>query len=138
MKTKQKPTSHHGYTEDECWDNVIFVFGSNLAGVHGAGAARDAYEFWGAEWGCGAGMAGYSYAIPTKDHTLATLPLHVIDYFVNQFLVVAAKNPHREYQVTAIGCGLAGYENWQIAPLFRNPPKNVHLPLAWKSIIPFE
>lgn len=106
---------------------MIFVFGSNLVGVHGAGAAREAYENFEAVWGIGKGPTGRAYAIPTKDKELKTLPLSVIQGHVEQFLRYAANNPRTEFFVTAIGCGLAGYEPEQIAPMFQGAPLNCTL-----------
>lgn len=101
----------------------IFVFGSNLAGRHGAGAAKRALLGYGAIYGQPQGMQGRSYAIPTKDHCLKPLPLKRINYFVNKFLKYAAlcyiKNESKLFLITKIGCGLAGYNPEQIAPMFR-------------------
>lgn len=106
---------------------MIFVFGSNLSGHHGAGAAREAYENFGAKWGVGIGLTGMAYAIPTKDEKLKTLPLEQISLHVRTFLKYAAKHPNKEFFVTAIGCGLAGYDPRQIAPMFKDAPLNCTL-----------
>lgn len=109
-------------------DGVIFVFGSNLAGIHGAGSAREAYKNWGAVWGQGIGRQGRAYAIPTKDLNIRNiLPLEVIQPFVDGFKAYARKHPELEFRVVKIGCGLAGYTPAQIAPMFRDSPDNVHL-----------
>lgn len=105
----------------------IFVFGSNLAGRHGKGAALYARQKHGAIYGQGIGLQGNSYAIPTKDHRIKTLPLLEIEKHVNQFLQFAANNPQLQFYVTAIGCKLAGYKPAQIAPMFKNHPINVTL-----------
>lgn len=110
----------------------IFVFGSNLAGRHGKGAALHAREHHGAIYGQGVGRQGNSYAIPTKAHDMATLPISTIRYYVNQFLEYARDNPELEFRVTAIGTGLAGYRHDQIAPLFRKAPRNCYLPPEWR------
>jgi len=108
--------------------NDVFVFGSNLAGIHGAGAAKQALR-WGAVRGVGEGLMGRTYALPTKDARLVTLPLPRIAERIATFLLVAASYRHRRFLVTAIGCGLAGYQPHQIAPLFgQRPPENVLLP----------
>lgn len=107
---------------------MIFVFGSNLAGRHGAGAARHALLHHGAIYGQGEGLQGSSYAIPTKDHLIKTLPLDAIQKNVERFLEFARNNPHYEFLVTPIGCGLAGYKFHQIGPMFRPPPLNCVLP----------
>lgn len=116
---------------------MIFVFGSNLAGRHGKGAALDARNKHGAVYGQGVGMQGNSYAIPTKDENLRTLPLSVISGYVNQFLQFAMMNPHQEFQVTPIGCGLAGYKPSQIAPMFHRALQmnNVHLPPSFMKVL---
>jgi len=102
----------------------IFVFGSNLAGRHGKGAALFALQNHGAIYGQGIGHQGNSYAIPTKDHQLKTLPVSEIKTYVNQFIRYARKNPQLQFNVTRIGCGLAGYTDSDIAPLFKNSPPN--------------
>jgi hypothetical protein len=108
--------------------NEIFVFGSNEAGIHGAGAARLAYEKFGAVWGKGFGLYGQTYAIPTKDKRIETLPLQRIKQYVDTFLFFAKVNPQYTFLVTKIGCGLAGYKPEQIGPFFKNNPPNVILP----------
>lgn len=106
----------------------IFVFGSNLAGRHGKGAALFARRHHGAIYGQGEGLQGQSYAIPTKDGTLRPLPLGVIEQHVRTFLAFAQAHPDLQFQVTPIGCGLAGYKPEQIAPMFRLTTNNVYLP----------
>ncbi len=107
---------------------MIFVFGSNLAGRHGKGAALYARQHHGAIYGVGVGPQGSSYAIPTKGHKLEVLPIEAIKAHVDDFLEYARQNPQLQFQVTAIGCGLAGYKPAQIAPLFLLAPSNCHLP----------
>lgn len=107
---------------------MIFVFGSNLAGIHGAGAANHAFQHEGAKWGQGIGLAGNSYAIPTKSRALRTLSLKAIKSFVDVFIENAQMDPTVQYNVTRIGCGLAGYKDKDIAPLFKDAPANCHLP----------
>lgn len=115
---------------------TIFVFGSNLAGRHGKGAARDAINNYGAIWGQGVGLQGNSYAIPTKDHSLRPLPLHLIKGYVDEFLKFARTNPRIVFNLTPIGTGLAGYTDLQIAPMFAGYPNNVHIMRAeWLRII---
>lgn len=111
---------------------AIFVFGSNLAGRHGAGAALFARNNHGALYGQGIGRQGNSYAIPTKDHRINTLPLETILGYVNGFLRYASSHPELDFQVTRIGCGLAGYTDSQIAPMFANAPYNCYLPEGWR------
>jgi len=104
----------------------IFVFGSNLAGRHGKGAALHARQHHGAIYGQAIGLQGHSYAIPTKDEHLRTLPLSIIHQYITSFITFAANSPSNTFAITRIGCGLAGY-NWtrDILPLFPNPlPSN--------------
>lgn len=112
---------------------MIFVFGSNLAGRHGKGAALFALKNHGAIYGQGVGRQGNSYAIPTKDYSLNTLPLGSIEYNVKMFLIYAERHPELTFNVTRIGCGLAGYRDDQIAPMFRGAPENCKLPEGWRN-----
>src|ERR1700749_2235204 len=113
----------------------IFVFGSNLAGRHGKGAALGARNKYGAVTGVGVGFRGSSYAIPTKDWDIKTLPLEKIEYYVAQFIAFAVTHPHKTFRLTPIGCGLAGYSPKQIAPMFANAPANVLLPEEFKAFL---
>lgn len=114
----------------------VFVFGSNLAGRHGAGAALWARRNKGALYGQGCGRQGNSYAIPVKDgrkgadlkDPAQTLPLWVVAAHVQKFLEYARAHEDDLFQVTPIGCGLAGFKPEQIAPLFKDAPSNVDLP----------
>lgn len=101
----------------ELQPNEIFVFGSNLRGFHGAGAARTALQF-GAEMDNGRGLCGQTYALPTKDGNIRTLPLISIKYYVDEFIEFAMQRPEYTFLVTRIGCGLAGFSDEEIAPLF--------------------
>lgn len=100
--------------------NEIFVFGSNLQGMHGGGAARYAYEHFGAEWGRGVGMAGHTYAIPTMHGGVKE-----IKPYVDEFIEFAEVHPQYRFLVTPIGCGIAGFNAQQMAPLFF---KAIHIP----------
>lgn len=97
----------------------VFVFGSNLSGRHGKGAAKVALQHYGAQYGNGFGLQGKSYAIPTKDERLQTLPLDRIENYIRNFIEDAKLHPELRFGITHIGCGLAGY-NWErdILPLF--------------------
>ena len=108
--------------------NEIFVFGSNLAGIHAGGAARMAYEKFGAEWGNGAGLQGQSYAIPTMQGGIET-----IKPYVDEFIKFAREHKELHFFVTPIGCGIAGFEPEDIAPLFAEAKEldNVSLPEAF-------
>lgn len=113
----------------------IFVMGSNLAGRHGKGAALWALKNRGAIYGQGFGLQGQSFAIPTKDRQIRTLPLDIIGGYVKLFIEEARLNPEIQYQVTPIGCGLAGYKPEQIAPMFKDAPSNVELPQEFISVL---
>ena len=113
----------------------VFVFGSNLAGRHGTGAALHARTHFGAIYGRGVGRQGNSYAIPTKDKALNTLPVICIAEYVDDFIGYAADHFEEAFTVTEVGCGLAGYKPEQIAMLFENSPENVNLPESFKRII---
>lgn len=112
----------------------IFVFGSNLAGRHGKGAALCAKRDWGAVYGVGVGRTGDSYAIPTKGRRLEVLPLDMIEDYVADFIAYARANPDLQFKLTAIGCGLAGYKPEQIAPMFKDAPGNVIRPIQFSPI----
>jgi len=98
--------------------NQIFVFGSNLAGKHNGGGAKIALEKFGAIYGQGVGIQGQSYAIPTLGFRFEKLNLDQIKFYIQDFLYYAFINPEKEFLVTKIGCGIAGYSVKQIAPLF--------------------
>ncbi len=103
----------------------IFVFGSNLAGMHGGGAARVALDRFGAVPGQGVGLQGQSYAIPTMQGGVDT-----IRPYVDEFIEFARSHPELKFYVTRIGCGIAGFDDSEIAPLFADARglKNVVLP----------
>ena len=109
----------------------VFVFGSNLKGLHAGGAAKSAAEQWGAEMGVGEGITGNAYALPTMDENLQPLPIKIIREKVDEFIKVAENMPDKRFLVTAVGCGIAGYDPNDIAPLFITAPKNCFLPLSW-------
>lgn len=121
-------------------ESLVFVFGSNLAGIHGAGAARYAFEKRGAVYGIGEGLQGLgafkSYAIPTKDYQIQTLPLDTIKKHVDRFIEVAKQHPEMKFQVSCIGCGLAGYEHQDIAPMFKGAPDNCYFDTKWSKHLP--
>lgn len=116
---------------------MIFTFGSNLAGHHGAGAALTAYRLHGAIYGQGVGPMGNSYGIPTKDAQIVPMALTAIQPYVSDFCQYAFLNPDLMFQVTRVGCGLAGFSDEQMAPLFiAAPVKNVYFDLKWKELLP--
>jgi len=117
--------------------NQIFVFGSNLAGRHGKGAAWDAHNRFSATMGRCHGLDGVCYGIPTKDEQLKTLPLERIVKYVNNMIQDAIDYPEKTFLVTPIGTGLAGYSAEQIAPLFKAAidVENIWLPDEfWKVL----
>jgi hypothetical protein len=111
-------------------ENEVFVFGSNLSGWHGKGAAKTALG-WGAKWGQAAGLQGKTYGIPTKDAAIKRiLRIDEIKPFVDDFIKWVKCHTNNTFYVTEIGCGLAGYKPKDIAPLFAECVnfKNVKLP----------
>lgn len=110
----------------------VFVFGSNLQGSHGGGAARVAAEKFGAIWGQGVGLQGQSYAIPTMQGGPET-----IEPYVDQFIAFAMEHTELFFYVTRIGCGIAGFKDQDIAPLFADALslENVCLPESFTKII---
>ena len=112
--------------------NEIFVFGSNMAGMHGGGAARIAYDRFGAVWGQGVGLQGQSYAIPTMQGGVET-----IKPYVDEFIEFAKAHPELKFFVTKIGCGIAGFTVEEIAPLFADAIdlSNVILPKDFIEVI---
>ena len=112
--------------------NEVFVFGSNLAGAHGGGAARVALEKFGAVWGQGVGLQGQSYAIPTMQGGVET-----IKPYVDEFIDFAEAHPEYTFLVTPIGCGIAGFTAEDIAPLFAHAidVENILLPEEFARII---
>lgn len=112
--------------------NEVFVFGSNLAGHHGGGAARAALKNFGAVWGQGVGFQGRSYAIPTMQGGVGT-----IKPYVDEFIEFAKAHPELKFYVTRIGCGIAGFKDEEIAPLFKDAIglRNIILPKTFADII---
>lgn len=118
-------------------ENQIFVFGSNLSGRHGKGAAKTALG-WGAKWGQANGLQGRTYGIPTKDASIRrTLSVVEIKPFVDEFIEFAKCNPNLIFFVTEIGCGLAGLKPKQVAPLFAECKElaNIYLPARFWHVL---
>lgn len=113
---------------------LIFVFGSNLGGFHGASAAKYAMLHHHAVYGIGKGIQGGSYAIPTKNKKIRTLPLTEIKKHVDDFLQYVDEHPQIHFFVTAVGTGLAGYKHSEIAPMFKGA-KRCWFPKAWEKYI---
>lgn len=108
--------------------NNLFVFGSNLAGIHGAGAAAYAEKHRGAEMYVGNGVTGNCYAFPTKDKLINTLPLDEIGKYAEEFIQYAKSHPEITFHLTPVGCGLAGLTPYQVALMFKDAPINVVMP----------
>ena len=126
---------HPEYTPvaiDSLKSNEIFVFGSNLAGAHGGGAARLAFERFGAVWGEGVGLHGQTYAIPTMQGGVDT-----IKPYVDAFIRFAKEHSRLTFLVTRIGCGIAGFRDEEIAPLFKEAEDitNIILPKEFVELI---
>ena len=114
----------------------VFVFGSNLAGIHGGGAARAALQ-WGAQNRIGEGRVGQTYALPTKDHSINTRYLPDIYQSVVYLLQHVEANPNDHFLITKVGCGLAGLTIEQVAPMFRQflDLPNVSLPVEFFEVL---
>jgi hypothetical protein len=115
--------------------NEVFVFGSNVAGKHGAGGARMAMQLFGARYSEGIGRTGQCYAIPTKDRAIEPLTVKQIKPYVVEFLQYAKEHPELRFLLTDVGCGLAGNDPSDIAPLFKKHSPNVILPEAFYELL---
>ena len=127
----QEGNSQQRFTPDritELGENEIFVFGSNLSGMHGGGAALLAYRKFGAIWGQGVGLQGQSYGIPTMQGGVET-----IKPYVDEFIAFAKAHPELLFYVTKIGCGIAGFTEEEISPLFAQAHgiDNIIRPRGW-------
>lgn len=120
-------------------DNEIFVFGSNMGGWHFGGAAAQAHKDFGAEWGVSIGLTGKSWALPTLTTKGEKLQLPAIGTSVMRLYLDATNMPDKDFLVTKIGCGIAGFEESEIIPLFRKAEEsfgkleNIILPKEWES-----
>lgn len=131
----KSPKSPKRYTPERIErleENEIFVFGSNLQGMHGGGAAAAAMKYFGAIWGCGVGIQGQCYAIPTMHGGVEE-----IRPYVEEFIVYAKEHPELTFLVTRIGCGIAGFRDEQMAPLFKEcaDMDNVILPKSFHRVM---
>ncbi len=111
--------------------NEIFVFGSNIQGAHGGGAAWYAHKNFGAEWGVGEGLTGRTYALPTMEGPTS------LKHAVDNFVACAKQHPELTFLVTAVGCGIAGYRPNEVAPLFKEATslENVFLPQVFWEVL---
>ena len=127
----ERPANTPDYITELKADEV-FVFGSNLAGMHGGGAAYVAFRQFGAVMGCGVGLRGQSYAIPTMQGGVET-----IKPYVDDFIAFAKAHPELFFYVTRIGCGIAGFRDREIAPLFAEAigVENICLPETFAKVL---
>jgi hypothetical protein len=105
--------------------NEYIVVGTNYAGKHAGGAATYAHEHFGLQWGCGEGLSGQTYALPTMSG-LEDLRSAALD-----FMEFAKFNPDKTFYLTRVGCGIAGHTDMEVAPLFKETPNNVIKPAGW-------
>ena len=112
-------------------DNEVIIFGSNLAGAHAGGAARQAHKDFGAEWGVFEGMIGKTYAFPTLDSDYNKLTVDQLESSRDRLYETANQNPDKTFLLTKVGCGIAGFEESEMRALFRYPPSNITLPEDW-------
>lgn len=112
-------------------ENEIFVFGSNIQGAHGGGAAWYAHKKFGAQWGVGEGLTGRTYALPTMEGKAS------LQHAVEHFIACAKEHPELTFLVTAVGCGIAGYTPDEVAPLFKESTslENVYLPQVFWDVL---
>ena len=115
--------------------NTILVFGSNLSGIHGAGAAAYAANYWDAQWGIGEGLTGKSYALPTKGVNITYMSLTKVAGHIQTFIEFAENHPEMDFIVTCVGCGLAGFKHEEVAPLFKQAPMNCLFDTNWEPIL---
>jgi hypothetical protein len=120
----------HAHTPD---DDRVFVFGSNILGLHGGGAAYYAHSKLGAEWGVGEGPTGRTYALPTCFEPGMPVDMMTLEVAVDCFLDYAHLSPAERFFVSEVGCGLAGFYACEVAPLFVDAPENCDLPPGWRT-----
>lgn len=132
MKTFEDRPGHTPNKITSLKEDEVFVFGSNLDGRHAGGAARIAADQFGAVWGEGVGLFGQTYAIPTMHGGT-----DVIAPYVNEFIAFAKAHPEKYFYVTRIGCGIAGFRDEDIAPLFKEAAgiPNICLPKSFTDLL---
>ena len=116
---------------NELKPNQVFIFGSNVLGKHGGGAARQAFDDFGAEWGVGEGMTGQCYALPTLDENHQQVSEQFLKEAIMRFYNTAITNQNKQFLLTKVGCGIAGFDEEYIKSLFTVPPANIVLPEGW-------
>lgn len=112
--------------------NQIFIFGSNLAGHHIGGAAKQAYQDFGAEWCIGEGLTGQCYAFPTLDVAFRKMPKSRLKTSRVLLYETANAHPDKEFLLTKVGCGIAGFDEEYMKKLFKNAPSNIIKPDDWR------
>lgn len=112
--------------------NERFVFGSNLAGNHAGGAARQAFEEFGAEWDVGEGLTGQCYAFPTMDRHFKPLSMSQFGKSRTNLYITASNHPELTFLLTKVGCGIAGFDEIKVRRVFVNAPANIIKPEDWR------
>lgn len=134
MHSNARPRTYHKDRTIPDRDNeTIWVFGSNLLGIHGAGAARIALKYFKARRGVGVGLTGMAYAIPTKANPDESLHFDLVKAHIADFVRFAKTQPTLKFFVTRIGCELAGFSNDRIGPLFEDAPSNCSFAIEWRA-----
>lgn len=118
---------------DSLKDNEVFVFGSNMLGHHAGGAAKQAHKQFGAEWGIAEGLTGQCYAFPTLEREMTKRGIPALERSRDRLFATARALPEKTFLLTKVGCGIAGYSEEKIKPLFNNAPSNVVLPEDWRK-----
>lgn len=114
----------------------IFVFGSNLSGIHGAGAAKTARQLHGAIIGQGEGPMGNAYALPTKSLNISHMSIDTTQTHVTRFVEYAKSNPEKVFEVTAVGTGLSSKSHSTMAQMFNEAPDNCYFDTIWRDYLP--
>jgi hypothetical protein len=112
-------------------DKEVFVFGANMAGAHAGGAALQAFEQFGAEWGVGEGLTGHCYAFPTLNEKMERHGDGELHCIKHAFYRCVNAHPELTFLLTKVGCGIAGYDENIMRKLFSDAPKNVIKPAGW-------
>jgi len=113
--------------------NQIFIFGSNGLGKHIGGAARQAFEKFGAQMGVSEGWCGQAYAFPTLNKHFQKCSMRQLRASRDRLFKVCEQNPEYEFLLTKIGCGIAGFKDAEIKPLFDVHPINLTMPIEWQE-----
>lgn len=112
--------------------NQVFVFGSNMNGYHSAGAAKQAMDEFGAEWEISEGLTGQCYAFPTLEREMTRRGMKALERSRDRLYAACKALPDKEFLLSKVGCGIAGYTESEIKPLFATPPENLTLPEDWR------